>query len=436
MFDIDIKASFVEREHASAAEDTEFANLTPEPVEVDNWCEDGGSGLYRWDLSNAGVAVSNKIILAIIPNNTIQAIIRGAGATYAGIYSGASYWVCNNAGEANTAIMALAAVDMAESIVDVFMAQIAPVEGDSAQQYNVTTGINTHNLTFRTPTGTYTARNKKLLNSQFTFIRGNSDDGNSYDYKPEFCSQIFGGKVSVAFTAQLSMLFKPNYMGYQGNNAENLDYAIPFTQCVHCTWNSQGYLGSFMKEAAKVVTTIGGAVAAAYTGGAAFLPAIQQALPAGAETGLALTNQVAKAGSVGNTVVSAVRNSSGNSGQLGEIGSTLQHRATAARGNQTGDIMAYSMGLHGYEFKRMCPPKETLERLDTFFDMFGYAVNKVKVPNLDTRVSWNYVKLKSPCIYGSVPVEGMAEIKRAFERGIRLWHVDAVGDFSALNPAK
>ena len=431
MFDITIQPSFVEREHASAAEDTEFANLTPEPIEVDNWAEDGGSGLYRWDLSSAGVAVGNKIILAIVPNSAIQALIQGVGATYAGIYSGASYWVCNNAGEANTAILALAAVDHADSIVDVFMSPIQPIEGDGAQEYTVRTGINTHNLTFRTPTGTYTARNKKILNSQFTYIRGNSDDGNTMDYKPEFCQQIFGGRVSVAYTAQLSMLFKPAYMGYQGNNAENLDYSIPFTQVIHCTWNSQGYLGSFVKEAAKTVTAIGGAVAAAYTGGAAYLPMTQAALPAG-ETGLALAGQASKAGQA----ISAVKNASGNSGQLGEIGSTLQHRGVAARGNQTGDIMAYSMALHGFEFKRMCPPKETLERIDTFFDMFGYAVNKVKAPNLDTRTAWNYVKLKSPCIYGSVPVEGMAEIKKAFERGIRLWHVDAVGNYSIQNPPK
>lgn len=94
----------------------------------------------------------------------------------------------------------------------------------------------------------------------------------------------------------------------------------------------------------------------------------------------------------------------------------------------------FAMGMHGFDFRRQCADLDTLEKIDTFFDMFGYAVNKVKVPNTQTRQCWNYVQLDTPCIVGSVPVQGMNRIKQAFSDGIRLWHVDEVGDYSKDNP--
>ena len=120
--------------------------------------------------------------------------------------------------------------------------------------------------------------------------------------------------------------------------------------------------------------------------------------------------------------------------QISRMASMLPAHRPVAKGSFIGDEMAFSMGMHGFQFRRMCATKDELEKLDTFFDMFGYQVNKVKVPNLHARQSWDYVKLNTPCIYGSVPVEGMAIIKAAFSNGIRLWHVNAVGDYSIQNP--
>ena len=94
------------------------------------------------------------------------------------------------------------------------------------------------------------------------------------------------------------------------------------------------------------------------------------------------------------------------------------------------DTLNYSSGYRGFHFRRYCPNYEDLERLDTLFDLFGYQVNKCKMPNLTGRPKWNYVQLQKPCITGSVPVQGMMAIKAAFARGVRLWHVDEVGEYN------
>ncbi len=438
MFELKIQPSFVEREHASAAEDEPFYNLTPEPVDVPRWCEDL-SNHYRLDLESIGVQHVDGIVIAVIPNSVITSML-GDGAIYCGVYSGAVYQVYQTAEAANTFIKALAALDQADAIVDVFMSPVAPTQADSAQRYNVDTGISVKSEEFSTPTGWYTIRNKKLLNSQFTYIKGSSDTGAERTWEPELCgTDTFKGYLKAATVPTLSMYFTPAYLGYSGADYQTVDYGLDFQQAVHCVWNSYGWLGSMTKDALKVATfgaavvaapaAVAAAGATATEAGTALMVAPTQALaPLSMESTLAPLS----AGAAGGATAQIMQSNAGS--QLGNISRLFRYRANTAKGSSAGDAMTFAMHLHGFEFRRMCPDKDTLEKLDTFFDMFGYQVNKVKAPNLNTRAAWNYVKLNHPCIYGSVPVEGMAVIKGAFARGIRLWHVDAVGDYSIENP--
>ena len=441
MFELKIKPSFVEREHASAAEDVAFYNLTPEPIDVPRWCEDL-SNHYRLDLTTIGLEHKDWIVIAVVPNSAITSLL-GKGALYCGVYSGAVYMAYESADLANTFIESLAMLDQADAIVDVFMSPVVPTKADSAQRYSVDTGISVKGEEFSTPTGWYTIRNKKLLNSQFTYIKGSSDTGEEKTWEPELCgTDSFKGYLKAATVPTLSMYFTPAYLGYTGQDYQTIDYGLNFDQVVHCTWNSYGWLGRMVKDSLKAVAGLGVVTAApaavAATGasateaGTALMVAPTQALAP-----LTIENTLAplSAGAVAGAGTAQVMQSNAGS-QLGNIASLFRYKANTAKGSFAGDAMTYAMHLHGFEFRRMCPDKDTLEKLDTFFDMFGYQVNKVKQPNLNTRASWNYVKLNHPCIYGSVPVEGMAVIKGAFARGIRLWHVDAVGDYSIENPAK
>lgn len=437
MFEMKIKPSFVEREHASAAEDVPFANLTPEPVEVPTWCEDLDNH-YRLDLETLGVGHNDYIVIAVVPNSAITSLLLGyAGEIYSGVYSGATFIPFTTAQAANSFILSLAAVDQASAIVDVFMSPSNPKTGSGATTFNVNTNISLTSLDFNTVRGAYTARNKKLLNSQFTYIKGSSDTGQEMAWKPELCrTDTLTGACKVAYLPTFSMHFLPAYMGHSGTGYEAMEYGLPFEQSVHTVWSSQGWLGDMVKTGLKVVAGLAiggaagaaGAVASTAQSSALALPAHGALIPVLETTYESIPAPTPNQPASGSTALA--------NNQFGDIADTLQVRGQAARGSFAGDAMTFAMHLHGFEFRRMCPDALTLERLDTFFDMFGYQVNKVKAPNLDTRAAWNYVKLKTPCIYGSVPVEGMSAIKAAFTRGIRLWHVDAVGDYSIQNPPK
>lgn len=71
--------------------------------------------------------------------------------------------------------------------------------------------------------------------------------------------------------------------------------------------------------------------------------------------------------------------------------------------------------------------------LADFFKMYGYKVNRVKLPNLHTRQSWNYVKTVDCTIVANIPQDDLNSIKQMFNNGITLWHNTDVGNYNLSN---
>lgn len=455
MMEIEIKPSYVVREHASSVEDKPFANLTPEPITVTNWIDDlGDSSRYRWDLSLTG-DVGDKIIVAVIPNDLISSILVGfKSAMFSGIFSGAKYKVFTSASEVDAFIDQLAGLNAADAIVSVFMAPGAPAESDAPTYVSVNTGIDTTKEVFSNAKGKqYKIKNKKLLNGQFTRIMAMSDTGEQQIYYPEnlYGGDILKGRVAIIYGPEFEMFFRPDYI-LPSTNLSSANYGLGFTQNLQCTWNGNGVLGKTIRNC-----VIGGA--ALLIGGAAIGAAGAAGAIAGSAggTGLAVQGTSAIAGigdamavqggmmGAGRAIAGAAQSNAGraalmsyniadNVPQIRRFVNMLAGGERNQKYTSGSSTATFAMGMHGFDFRRQCADLDTLEKIDTFFDMFGYAVNKVKIPNTQTRQCWNYVQLDTPCIVGSVPVQGMNRIKQAFSDGIRLWHVDEVGDYSKDNP--
>ena len=89
-------------------------------------------------------------------------------------------------------------------------------------------------------------------------------------------------------------------------------------------------------------------------------------------------------------------------------------------------------------FTRFSIKYEYAQRLDSYFDMFGYQTNKLKVPNLSNRPNWNYVKTLGVNIIQAsgknVPQEDLQEYKNLFNDGVTIWHNPATFlDYSQNN---
>ena len=70
-----------------------------------------------------------------------------------------------------------------------------------------------------------------------------------------------------------------------------------------------------------------------------------------------------------------------------------------------------------------------------YFDKYGYKVNTVKVPNINGRYNWNFVKTIECYIEADIPQDDLQEIKNMFDAGITIWHhPDTFMNYSNRNP--
>lgn len=407
MFDMEIKPSFVLREHASAGEDEYFANLVPEPIAVNEY------KIYEQDSFNLDKDGTASIVIAVVPNSLITGLL-GSGAMYSGIYSGAVYMAypatTSGASSANSLIASLAALDQANAICDVFMTPLPPQEGLNVPKKTAPTQINTK----PTAIGSHTIRNKKLASYPFSYIEAVSNSsGEVMIYRPEFClGDTLTGTVQSLLSSDYSLLFTPAYMGIN----ENKKYSLAYNATVKCVWNSSAYANAGLGMAIDGIKLAGSVATTLIPAGRA-VKGMATAIQTGSRATALTKGKEALAG-IGDFI-------EGN-------GETLRATATQ-RGSVGSNQLNFALKRTGFEFYKFMPEESTAERIDTYFDMYGYAKEELKMPNLKTRESWNYVQLANPCIVGSVPVEGMAIIKQAFSNGVRLWHVNDVGNYSLSN---
>ena len=93
----------------------------------------------------------------------------------------------------------------------------------------------------------------------------------------------------------------------------------------------------------------------------------------------------------------------------------------------------YGNGLNGVYIIKKQITVENRKKLEDYFKMFGYKVNRLEVPNLKSRSHFNYIKTVGCAIHGDVPSEDLQEIRQIFDTGVTLWHGDYIGDYSKEN---
>ena len=94
-----------------------------------------------------------------------------------------------------------------------------------------------------------------------------------------------------------------------------------------------------------------------------------------------------------------------------------------ARGNASTGTLAYSIGACSkYTVRCMSVRYEYAVAIDSYFSMFGYKTNRMKLPNITGRQNWNYVKTVGCNIIGDIPQGDLQQIKAMFNNGVTIWH--------------
>lgn len=412
-FDLIYKRSFVEREHVN--NDTAGLHTIPEGLETGEYiCNN------RIFLNDDG---ETNIIFQVIYGDSFPDV----NFQYGGVFSGTCF-VVFDIPNAIKFIKAMDEVNQRDYITSIFMykGNIKSSTSYTIHSYtygditfkvvNPTSTATVENFTILsskpTTVGTYTPRNKKLLTFPYCYLLADNNIGGTKLYKYEDFGQdgvIFTRLSTVSVGG--SIYYAPrNYKWTSTSESDyNLSEGFAGAKFPVCSWESDSYTNWLTQSSINRNFNYGrdGVGIAAGVG----------TLGLGALTGNPL---LMMSGAAGLT--------QGVSGTVNDIVDTIkekqQHQIAPMelRGNETlGDVMyAYNRSLP--LFYKMNIKPEYAQVIDRFFDMYGYKVNNVKVPNITGRTNWNYVKTININLEGDIPEADLQEIKNIFNNGVTIWH--------------
>lgn len=395
MFDVEIKPSFVAREHTN--DDTIGANIVPETLDY---------GAYVTYQTDQLIGSSSVIVACSSVDLTDTSFSPVTGNSYSGIYSGCAFFAYHNttagrnalgvalAGltEANKANAITAITMMSADVVGEFTdgSQIQP----SSSAYRSTKSVS---KMYNSIDG-YVPRNNKLFTYPYNLLVLTNNAGQYVNLKYEDftssdCSFVIYGDVS---TNPSVAVIPSNYKGGPWSNK------VITSEWPLCNWTYSAFDAWVASNRNQLANNFGSALMSGAL-------SLAQGNPGG--------------------ILSAAQNIAGQYASW----SDKETMPPASRGSSSGSLLISSGGA-GIFYEKRTIKADIARSIDDFFTMFGYATNRVKVPNIGTRQNWNYVETQHINIVGDIPNDHMDRLKEVYNSGVTIWNnPDTFGDYSQAN---
>lgn len=265
--------------------------------------------------------------------------------------------------------------------------------------------------------GNYTPVNNRLYSSPFVDYVVYAPTGDKMVLHPELFSDYehriltFSGNQSV--TPQI-MCIPTNYKITGGTNKTE-GYTLNY-----------GIKGSFMYDAYQAeiasygVGQIGGNI----------LKWVPRLLSSATGSAKSISPLVGAESLTFSNVSSAL---SGVGSVVGTVADVMKetHDTSELSGASGGSILWSQQILD--TFVQVRQVREEYARIaDNYFSMFGYKVCRLKVPNIATRPSWNFVRCSTVTITGAIPSDAEELIMSVLKKGVTFWKT-RFGNYSANN---
>ena len=264
--------------------------------------------------------------------------------------------------------------------------------------------------TFTTPTrlNGYKPVNNKLWTSPYQCLMVSNNNGSSVAYQFEYFTDPANITLECAIACSVggSMVVYPqNYK----NVSSNLNESIIGGKWPTLSWSADAYTNWLTQNSVNIGIGIGSTIG-----------------------GLILGGSDNKPGDIFGGITSIAN-------QMAQI---RQHSLMpeTTRGNVNGGDVMTGYGLNQFYCYYMSIRADMAERIDNYFTRYGYATNKIKVPNQTGRPYWNYIQIASDDVIGysnnaiSVPTSAMLNINTAYRNGVTIWHNhDNIGNYSLDN---
>lgn len=285
----------------------------------------------------------------------------------------------------------------------------------------------------------YTPRNKKLLTYPYLYVGFNPNGGSSTIYRYEdFTNGTPNFKIYSEINPNPSVYVIPqNYRGATGDSLSDIGLitgypTISWSNDTFNVWLAQNKdivnlqvaqeNDNFFFDQAQNIAGVGQSLGTALSGFTS------------GDLGGAITGSISQAG---NSALNYARTNVNHDYYIKQQIAQLEKQRKLPN---TGTFGSSNATLLGYElfdknvFTRYSIKSQFAERIDKFFDMYGYSTNQVKIPNLNNRPNWNYVKTIGANIIGDIPQNDLQTIKNMFDNGITIWHnSDTFLDYSQSN---
>lgn len=418
-FDLNYKRTFVEREHVN--NDAIGENTIDEGLELGDYMINSSTTLMpnKTTKDSDNVTINWQLPIVFQVTEIIDDLSDAYGfynSEYNRIFSGLYYFGCMSLEQARLIIKAYDDDGKGESIVAIFLApkeffngshkvtgagKTIYVPANSAYLSNM---LDDTTITRPVTLNGYTPRNNKLYVYPFSYLYVTNNAGIDTTFRYEdFANAVPHFFMAGALGQGCNIKLCPSsYKGYTAN-AEVFEYGVTGAKYPICAWASDYYTNWVTQNAVNV------GVSAAST-----------ILSAGVNA------------SYGNYVGAGSTLLSGIGGLMAQRHQAQVHPDQARGNTNCSDILP---GWQRYfTVDCMSVRGEVARTIDDFFSMFGYKVNRVKIPNITGRRNWNYVKTVGCYIDADIPQGDLQEIKDMFDKGVTFWHNPATfADYSQTN---
>lgn len=423
---VDMNPCFVEREHVNS--DAIGEHLEPEPISISNMT-------YRVPLHTDIMNNDYSVILAVADNNQISFsgfnIARGH---VSGLYTGVLFISIDitSAGgitQLNTLLDDIVNNNLTDSVVGLFMYPNSMFD----------TGVTPHREFYTVPRtymyqslDGYVPKNNKLFTYPFNFMEFSDDNGHSYDLRCELFNDSENGfqfEIRGILSCEPKIIcFPNNYL----NNLNQIAYKITMSDFPQCAFAVDSYKAWVANRGKEFLDLEREQIKTNWIGtGVNYFSSIPSSVSGGGANALLGT-----ASSIANLAVQGQRT------LLDYERTNIQfeqayYAPDRVKGSNAGDALAVTR-LADFYFKQCCLTAEEAQRADDFLSMYGYAVNRVKIPNINVRQNWNFVKTRNSKVtskdVNGCPADVVANINKIFNDGVTFWMNPAnVGRYDLTN---
>lgn len=407
-FDLTYKKVFVEREHVN--DDTVGLHTVEEGLDLGEYVINSSTTLkpninvVDYD-DDPITGLTYPIFFQVTGlTNGISIATAMYDSAYNGVFSGLKYFAVTSYNAARDIISRYDSDTVGNQIVSIFLAPKEFLEGAKKfgeLGYNIyipqddgypTTLLNTTSITRPATLNGYTPKNNKLFTYPFSYIYATNNVGTNTEFRYEDFANAtprfyMAGSLGQGCTTKLCPV---SYKSYT-TDAEVFEYGMIGAKYPVCAWSSDYYTNWVTQNAVNL--------------GMSAITGVSSAI-----IGASYGNYIG----AGSTLISSI------GGIMARQHEAKTHPDQAKGNANSSDIL---IGWQRYfTLDCMSVRAEIAKIIDGYFDMFGYKVNEVKIPNVTGRTNWNFVKTQGCYIKADIPQEDLQEIKSMFDKGITFWH--------------